>query len=97
MSRHMEDGCSKRFDIETINFKPQNYSNGDAMRNAARTAANQSRQPSYSSSAHYSPPPGSTTSQGGPHDVPLTSAHGAYLERQDYLTGDNTQDPVWPS
>ncbi|KAG0651323.1 Cell wall transcription factor ACE2 [Hyphodiscus hymeniophilus] len=97
-SRHMEDGCAKRFDIETVDFRPQNYGNEDATRAAAsRGAGNQSRQPSYSSSAHYSPPPGSTTSQGGPHDGSLTSARGAFLERQDYLTEDNTQDPVWSS
>ena len=94
----MEDGCSKRFDIETVDFRPQNYSNNDAMRaTASHTTENQSRQPSYSSSAHYSPPPSETTSQGGTHDSPLTSAHGAFLEREDYLAGDNTQDLVWSS
>ncbi|KAB8294131.1 hypothetical protein EYC80_009577 [Monilinia laxa] len=25
LRRHMEDGCSKRFDIETVDFRPQNY------------------------------------------------------------------------
>jgi hypothetical protein len=64
----MEDGCSKRFNIETVDFRPQDYGNGDAIRNAASTAANQSRQPSYSPSARYSPPSGST-SQSGPHEV----------------------------
>ena len=97
MYRHMEDGCSKRFDIETVDFRPQDYSNGNAMRAAvSRSTDNQSRQPSYSSSTHYSPPPGSTTSQ-GPHDSPLTSAQGVFLDRQDYITGDDTQDPVWSS
>lgn len=94
----MEDGCSKRFDIETVDFRPQTYSNGDAMKAAvSHTTQLQSRQPSYSSSAHYSTPPEETTSQGDPHDDPLTSAQGAFLDRQHYLTGDNTRDPVWSS
>ena len=97
--RHMEDGCSKRFDIETVDFRPQNYGNGDqnGMRAAeSRTADNQSRHPSYCSSAHYSPPPGSTTSQ-APHESSLTSADGTFLDRHEYFAADNTQDPVWSS
>lgn len=85
----MEDGCSKRFDIETVDFRPQTYSNGDAMRSAAARGADQSKYPTYSSSAHYSPPPGSVTSQ-GTLDLPPISA-------QEYLSGDNTQDAVWNS
>lgn len=95
LRRHMEDGCSKRFDIETVDFRPQNYSSTDpnSLKNLlSRPGAEQSRQPSYSSSAHYTPPPGVST---GGHDVSLTSASGGYLQRQDYMTGENHQEPVW--
>ncbi|PMD35471.1 hypothetical protein L207DRAFT_587775 [Hyaloscypha variabilis F] len=92
LRRHMEDGCSKRFDIETLDLRPQTYSNDQGpMRIPSRP---QSRQPSYSSSAHYSPPPGSCSSR-GPHDGSLTSAPGTFLDRQEYLTGESNQDPIW--
>ncbi|CAL3962520.1 unnamed protein product [Diplocarpon coronariae] len=29
LRRHMEDGCSKRFDIETVDFKPKSYRSSD--------------------------------------------------------------------
>ncbi|KAE8453490.1 hypothetical protein EG329_010351 [Mollisiaceae sp. DMI_Dod_QoI] len=77
LRRHMEDGCSKRFDIETVDFRPQSYNNSNdqhSMRVPTRTSDNQSRQASYSSGGHYSPPPGSSTSRGPHvHDNSLTS------------------------
>lgn len=91
----MEDGCSKRFDIETVDFRPQNYTSTDpnSMKNLlSRPGAEQSRQPSYSSSAHYNPAPGAST---GGHDLSLTSASGGYLQRQDYMTGESHGEPVW--
>ncbi len=88
--RHMEDGCSKRFDIETVDFRPQSYNNSNDqhnMRVPTRTSDNQSRQASYSSGGHYSPPPGSSTSRGPHvHDNSLTSVPGTYLERHEYLS-----------
>ncbi|TAQ83058.1 hypothetical protein B7494_g8618 [Chlorociboria aeruginascens] len=96
LRRHMEDGCSKRFDIETVDFSPQSYINDDSlhsMKISAR-ADDQFRPPSYSS-AQYSPNPGSATSQ-GPHDSPLTSASGPYMEsRHEYISADTTHDSVW--
>lgn len=84
----MEDGCSKRFDIETVDFRPQIYTNSPdatSLRYMAPIAIDtQSRQPSYSSSTS------------GSHDqTPLTSASGGYLQRQDYLTTDHHRDPIW--
>jgi hypothetical protein len=98
LRRHMEDGCSKRFDIETVDFRPhQPYSIPDqsgSMRLSARPTELLSRQPSYSSSTHYSLPPSRRDSQ---HENPLTSAQGAYLERHDYLGASNHQQgaAVW--
>ncbi|KAG9232210.1 hypothetical protein BJ875DRAFT_92046 [Amylocarpus encephaloides] len=76
LRRHMEDGCSKRFDIETVDFRPQNYSNPEpcSIRVSQRPSENPSRQASYSSSAGL-----------GSHDSPLTSASGPFLERQEYM------------
>ncbi|KAL2069796.1 hypothetical protein VTL71DRAFT_14475 [Oculimacula yallundae] len=97
LRRHMEDGCAKRFDIETVDFRPQSYGNGDqnSGRIPSRASENQSRQPSYSSSSHYSPPPGNSTSHGS-IDSSLVSTSGAYMERQEFLAGDAGQDP-WNS
>lgn len=94
----MEDGCSKRFDIETVDFKPQTYTLNDSvpMRTASRLGDHHSRQQSYSSSAHYSPQPGHSATQGA-HDVSLTSASGGYLQRQDYLIAESHQDSLWSS
>lgn len=91
----MEDGCSKRFDIETVDFRPQSYSNGDqgSARITSQASELPSRQESYSSS-HYSSPTGSSTSL-GPHDSSLTSASGPYLERHDYMGGGESQGAVW--
>jgi len=94
LRRHMEDGCSKRFDIETLDLRPQSYNDQQSVRGSSRHGESQSRQPSYSSSGHYSPQPGHYPSH-GPHDGSLTSASGTYLDRQEYLTGESNQDPVW--
>lgn len=98
--RHMEDGCSKRFDIETVDFRPQSYGSNDhnSMRVPPRSTDNQSRQASYSSSSHYTPPPGNQASH-GPLGNALTSSSGAFLERQEYLAaaGGGSQEPVWTS
>ncbi|KAF8852099.1 hypothetical protein BDZ45DRAFT_126426 [Acephala macrosclerotiorum] len=96
LRRHMEDGCSKRFDIETVDFRPQSYSNNDqhSMRVPIRGSDNQSRQASYSSGAHYSPPPLSRDPHA--HDNPLTSAPGTFLERPEYLGNqDGGHEAVW--
>ncbi|KAH8597894.1 hypothetical protein B0O99DRAFT_592442 [Bisporella sp. PMI_857] len=99
LRRHMEDGCSKRFDIETVDFRPQAFTTADpnSLRGLiARPGTELSRQPSYSSSAHFTPPPG-TASTHGPHELSLTSASaGEYLQRQNYLTPVDPQgEPVW--
>lgn len=88
----MEDGCSKRYDIETVDFRPQNYSTGDhtSMRMESRAPDDQSRQQSYSSSSHYTPPPGNLASHGS-IDSSLVSVSGAYLERQEFLAGEAGQ------
>ncbi|TVY47345.1 Transcription factor [Lachnellula occidentalis] len=95
LRRHMEDGCSKRFDIETVDFRPQSYSNGDqgSARITSRAAELPSRQASYSSS-HYFSPPGSSTSL-GPHDSSLTSSSGSYLERHEYMGNGDSPEAVW--
>ncbi len=92
----MEDGCSKRFDIETVDFRPQNYSLNEQnpLRVTSRLPDSQSRQPSFSSSAHYSPPPGNSTSQ-GIQEGPLTSVSGQFLERHEYNAGGSNHDSVW--
>jgi hypothetical protein len=91
----MEDGCSKRFDIETVDFRPQNYSTGDQNTMSVIASSDQPRQASYSSTAHYGPLPGITTSQGA-HENSLTSATGSFLERQEYMAADSHAEPVWP-
>lgn len=99
LRRHMEDGCSKRFDIETVDFRPQSYGNEqNSMRlpSHSRPSGSSSNRASYSSSMHYShsPPPGSSSTQAS-HDGTLTSSSGTYLERQDYLAGEASGEPVW--
>ncbi|CAG8971008.1 hypothetical protein HYALB_00009859 [Hymenoscyphus albidus] len=91
LRRHMEDGCSKRFDIETVDFRPQIYTTNPhprSMRVNPRQAENASRQASYSSSNGL-----------GPHDSALTAAPGPYLERHGYLSNndDHHQQQAWSS
>ena len=92
----MDDGCSKRFDIETIHFRPRSPSDGGQTSAgfASRHEDNQSRYPSYNSSAHYSPSPRHAASE-DPLDGYLTSASGPFLHRQEFLSGDIDEDPVW--
>ncbi|KAH6679820.1 hypothetical protein B0J14DRAFT_307170 [Halenospora varia] len=88
LRRHMEDGCSKRFDIETVDFRPQNYGNVEQhpIRVNSRPQEMPSRQASYSSSTGL-----------GPHDSPLTSASGQFLDRHEYMPGDDHQEQAWSS
>lgn len=91
----MEDGCSKRFDIETVDFRPQTFGHSDpnSLKSLlTRPGADQSRQASYNSS-HYTPPPSALTSQS--HESPLTSSAGGFLPRNDYMTGEQHHQPLW--
>ncbi|RFU31417.1 hypothetical protein B7463_g4956, partial [Scytalidium lignicola] len=92
LRRHMEDGCSKRFDIETVDFRPQSYgssSGQNSMKTGPRGRPNQPRQPynptttTTTTTTHYSPP------QGGP--APSTSR--AYGERPDYIPAESGDSP----
>ncbi|KAM3079670.1 hypothetical protein ACMFMG_006083 [Clarireedia jacksonii] len=105
LRRHMEDGCSKRFDIETVDFRPQHYPvGGDPMNHLKLVLPHQDHmgRSSYLSHSHYSsPPPGSSTH--APHDAltsPLTSASSGapYLARHQYMTTGpehHNQEAVW--
>lgn len=92
----MEDGCSKRFDIETVDFKPQGYSNSDqsSTDTSARAAQEQARHTSYGSPAHFPSSLGISASQ-LPHDASLTSASALFLERQEYISENSNPDSVW--
>ena len=94
----MEDGCSKRFDIETVDFRPQSYNGGDPnARLNPRPEVVQNRLPAYNPSAAQFAMPSIPTGQ-VPHDTPLTSGPAPYLEqRHDYMAGTNGQNPVWSS
>lgn len=56
----MEDGCSKRFDIETVDFGPEYNDSQESSSmggpSESRASDTQHRHASYSSSVHYSPP-----------------------------------------
>jgi len=107
LRRHMEDGCAKRFDIGSVEFppeyRPQSYAPSDPnmMKMSSATLTDSlSRHPSYSSSAQYSTPPGSSHSQG--QHSPLTSAPGSFMDRQqqqqEYMNSandQNHQNGVW--
>ena len=96
----MEDGCSKRFDIETVDFRPQSYSISEqaAVKVSSRPLGKPPRQPSYcSSSTRYSPPPGSSSGQ-DLHSASLISTSRPYYEnisRPVYVTGDSSSDVAW--
>jgi hypothetical protein len=93
----MEDGCSKRFDIETVDFRPHNFAGGDPsqQRHNQRPSNLQTRLPAYNpSAAQFAIQAGPATSQ-VPHDAPLTSGSAPYMERHDYMTGSANQNPVW--
>lgn len=63
----MEDGCSKRFDIETVDFRPQQPSYGN---NESRPSPTQSRLPAYHAApAGFAMPAGPAPGPGA-HDYP---------------------------
>jgi hypothetical protein len=103
LRRHMEDGCSKRFDIETVDFRPQDYnssSDQNSLRLSSQTRSSggnsHHRQASYGTSMHYSSSPGHTLNHTSHENGALTSSSGTFLERQEYLAGgDASHDPVW--
>ncbi|KAI9650886.1 hypothetical protein NHQ30_000921 [Ciborinia camelliae] len=110
LRRHMEDGCSKRFDIETVDFRPQNYVLDNNPMSQLKLSLpphpdQMGRNPSYIQNYHYSPPPHNENSTHAPHDAivsPLTSASSGapYLERHEYMTTGpehHNQEPVWSS
>ncbi|QSZ35914.1 hypothetical protein DSL72_007036 [Monilinia vaccinii-corymbosi] len=110
LRRHMEDGCSKRFDIETVDFGPQHYVIDNNSMNSLKLVLplqqdQVGRNPSYFQDSHYSPPLQSGGSPHAPHNVmisPLTSAplKIPYLERHEYMTTvpeNHNQEPVWNS
>ncbi|KAH8816279.1 hypothetical protein F5884DRAFT_216360 [Xylogone sp. PMI_703] len=81
LRRHMEDGCSKRFDIETVDFRPQSY--GSSSIKAASGRPNPPTHP-YHAPAQYSPPQAGST----------PAASRAYGERPEYIAAENG-DSVW--
>jgi hypothetical protein len=62
----MECGCSKRFDIETLEFRPQNYTGSDPYQaqNPRPSTTIQTRLPTYNpAAAQFSMQPGPTRTQ----------------------------------
>lgn len=90
----MEDGCSKRFDIETVDFRPSAYTVSDQMATRLASEEQQIKHAAYGSSGSHNSSSGIPSAQAS-HDVNLMSASGAYLHRQDYMTGVVNEDPVW--
>ncbi|PBP25751.1 putative Transcriptional regulator prz1 [Diplocarpon rosae] len=92
LRRHMEDGCSKRFDIKTVDFQPNSYGGSDqnSMGVPSRPLGQLSRQASYSSS-HHTPP---TLNHGLPGHT-LTSSSETCLVRPDCLAGKGGQETIW--
>ncbi|APA15603.1 hypothetical protein SS1G_09588 [Sclerotinia sclerotiorum 1980 UF-70] len=105
LRRHMEDGCSKRFDIETVDFRPQNYTMDN---NSAHTLKlvlpphpdQMGRPLSYIQNSHYSPPPHSGSSVHAHHDAmvsPLTSASSGAQYLMTTSSEHHNHEPVWSS
>lgn len=70
----MEDGCSKRFDIETVDFRPAAYP-ADPQAGPIRVLANEPARSASFASMSYSP---------APHEgMPMPSP---YLERPAYIS-----------
>ncbi|CZT04270.1 hypothetical protein WAI453_009687 [Rhynchosporium graminicola] len=92
LRRHMEDGCPRRFDIETVDFRPHIYGQDEQRsgRMESHAPESHSRRPSYSSSSHYSPPPRNPASH-SLVDSSLVLSSGSYLERQGFLAGEAGQ------
>ncbi|RAL67184.1 hypothetical protein DID88_007961 [Monilinia fructigena] len=108
LRRHMEDGCSKRFDIETVDFRPQSYAIDNNPLHQLKLVLppheeQMGRNPSYLPNSHYSQPLHSGGSTHASHEFmisPLTSVSvGApYIERHEYMTTGpehHNQEPVW--
>ncbi|KAL3421945.1 epithelial zinc-finger EZF protein [Phlyctema vagabunda] len=100
LRRHMEDGCSKRFDIETVDFRPGSYSHGGPgnMKVLPRPLEDVGREASYHT-PRYTPPPALPASHSS-YDPSLTSAApGPYYgssSRPEYLdAGVNGHDTIW--
>ncbi|KAK2627947.1 hypothetical protein QTJ16_002593 [Diplocarpon rosae] len=93
LRRHMEDGCSKRFDIKTVDFQPKSYGGSDqnSMGGPSRPLGHQSRQASYSSSSHHTPP----TLNHGLSGHTLTSSSETCLVRPGCLAGEGGQEIAW--
>ena len=91
LRRHMEDGCSKRFDIETVDFRPAAYPTETPLRVMTHPSEHP-RSASYSAIHHFSPP----HSAAAPMPSPLTSAGpGPYLDRPPYIHEHAHQESVW--
>ncbi|RDW75111.1 C2H2 and C2HC zinc finger-2 [Coleophoma cylindrospora] len=103
LRRHMEDGCSKRFDIETVDFRPRAYSNGEPipLKTSFRPGEGESHARISPYSSRYTSPPASNAHNGS-YEAPLTSAPpGQYYvasSRSQYAQADaSSQDPIWNS
>ncbi|TGO24132.1 hypothetical protein BPAE_0111g00140 [Botrytis paeoniae] len=103
LRRHMEDGCSKRFDIETVDFRPQNYAMGSNSMNTLKLVLpthpdQMGRNPSYIQNSHYSSPPHSGGSGHAPHDAmvsPLTSASSGAPYLMTTSSEHHNHEPIW--
>ncbi|KAF7908861.1 hypothetical protein EAE99_011650 [Botrytis elliptica] len=103
LRRHMEDGCSKRFDIETVDFRPQNYAMDNNAMNTLKLVLpphpdQMGRNPSYIQNSHYSSPPHSGSSGHAPHDAmvsPLTSASSGAPYLMTTSSEHHNHEPIW--
>ncbi|KAF7891103.1 uncharacterized protein EAF02_001428 [Botrytis sinoallii] len=103
LRRHMEDGCSKRFDIETVDFRPQNYVMDNNAINTLKLVLpphpdQMGRNPSYIQNSHYSSPPHSGSSGHAPHDAmvsPLTSSSSGAPYLMTTSSEHHNHEPIW--
>jgi len=90
LRRHMEDGCSKRFDLGTVDFTPQEYSGAKhhESKDVSRTMSLPTRQSPDSIHAAQRHPSASHMGQVS-YNHPLSSISAGFIG------SGNSQGPVW--
>lgn len=90
----MEDGCSKRFDIETLDFQAQHRVEHEnrASRTAMQSPGNNSRPISYAAAETYSIPNNTATQFQAGHFV---SDPSMYSNADLYSPGRSGLPPTW--
>jgi hypothetical protein len=81
----MEDGCSKRFDL-AVAFNPQFPATGQSSKTVARTNSMQSPYLLASSNTMTYQPVATR---------PTAGLHPDFLNRPDFLGGENNQATIW--